>query len=591
MKGQTSTSALKRFMNKDNTVGHVFAFPFIFGFVCFSLIPVCISFYYAFTNYSLGSKTAAFIGFKNFLRLFQDEVFLKSLAITLKYVLISVPLKLTFALLVAYLLTRPSRMVTFYRSLYYLPSLVGGSVAVALVWKQLFARKGLFNSVLANMDMSTINWFGNQKLALYPLILMSVWQFGSSMIIFAAGLKEIPVSYYEAARIDGARGYQSFFRITLPCLSPIILYNLIMQTISAFMAFTQAMIITNGGPNNSTMLYALYVYNQAFKYNDMGYACAMSWFMLVVMGLITFIIFKTSKFWVFSEANEAGKESTVMHNRKAVTKVLYHVFVILFGFMMVYPVLWMISGSFKGNAEILRGTLSLIPKELKLTNYATGWKGFGGTTFATFFTNSIFITVIATFGTVISSSLVAYALSRVRFRGRKFWFTCMLVTMMLPTQVIMIPQYLIYYRLGLVPGYVPLILPYFCGQAFFIYQMMQFMQGIPKDLDEAATIDGCSKYQIYSRIILPLMKPSIVTTVIIQFYWKWDDYMGPLLYLSRPQSYTVSIAIKLFADSASTTDYGAMFAMSTLSLIPVFLIFLFFNRYLVQGIGTSGLKG
>lgn len=151
MKGQTSTSALKRFMNKDNTVGHVFAFPFIFGFVCFSLIPVCISFYYAFTNYSLGSKTAAFIGFKNFLRLFQDEVFLKSLAITLKYVLISVPLKLTFALLVAYLLTRPSRMVTFYRSLYYLPSLVGGSVAVALVWKQLFARKGLFNSVLANM--------------------------------------------------------------------------------------------------------------------------------------------------------------------------------------------------------------------------------------------------------------------------------------------------------------------------------------------------------------------------------------------------------------------------------------------------------
>ena len=283
-------------MNRENTVGHVFAFPFIFGFVCFSLIPVCISFYYAFTNYSLGSKQATFIGVTNFLRLLQDEVFLKSLAITLKYVVISVPLKLAFALLVA-------SLVTFYRSRYYLPSLVGGSVAVALVWKQLFARKGLFNSVLAGMGLSTINWFGDQQLALYPLILMSVWQFGSSMIIFAAGLKEIPTTYYEAARIDGARGYQMFFRITLPCLSPIILYNLVMQTISAFMTFTQAMIITGGGPNNSTMLYALYVYNQAFKYNDMGYACAMSWFMLVVMGLITFIIFKTSKFWVFSESN------------------------------------------------------------------------------------------------------------------------------------------------------------------------------------------------------------------------------------------------------------------------------------------------
>ena len=271
-------------------------------------------------------------------------------------------------------------------------------------------------------------------------------------------------------------------------------------------------------------------------------------------------------------------------------KTVYHIFVLAFGFMMVYPVLWMISGSFKDNAEILRGTLSLIPETVKLSNYSTGWQGFGRVTFATFFKNSFFITATATFGTVLSSSLVAYALSRVHFRGRKFWFTCMLATMLLPSQVIMIPQYLIYYRLGLVPGYVPLILPYFCGQAFFIYQMMQFMTGIPRDLDEAATIDGCNKYSIYSRIILPLLKPSIVTTVIIQFYWKWDDFMGPLLYLSKPQSYTVSIAIKNFADASSTTDYGAMFAMSTLSLIPVFLIFLFFNRYLVEGIGTSGLK-
>ncbi len=280
-----------------------------------------------------------------------------------------------------------------------------------------------------------------------------------------------------------------------------------------------------------------------------------------------------------------------MGRKKTTKKVIYHLFVLTFGFCMIYPVLWMISGSFKDNAQILRGTLSLIPKEWKFDNYVTGWKGFGKTTFATFFKNSFMIASIGTFGTVISSSLVAYAFSRINFKGRKIWFTCMIATMMLPGQVIMIPQYLIYYRLGLVPGYVPLILPYFCGQAFFIYQMMQFMKGIPKELDEAAMIDGCSKYKIYSHIILPLLKPSIITTIIIQFYWKWDDYMGPLLYLSRPESYTASIAIKQFADAASTTDYGAMFAMSTLSLLPVFTIFLIFNRYLVQGIGTSGLKG
>ncbi len=293
----------KKFIYKENTVGYVFAFPFIFGFLCFSLVPMLTSLYYSFTDYSLGTKTASFVGIKNFAKLFTDEIFIKSLGITLKYVLISVPLKLAFALFVAFILTRKSKAVTLYRSLYYIPSLVGGSIAVALVWKQIFARKGLINVVLEALKFDTVNWFGDEKLALFPLILMSVWQFGSSMIIFAAGLKEIPISYYEAAMIDGAGGWNKFLKITLPCLSPIILYNLVMQTISAFMAFTQAFVITQGGPNNGTMMYALYVYNQAFKYNNMGYACAMSWIMLMVMSIITLVIFKTSKFWVFSESD------------------------------------------------------------------------------------------------------------------------------------------------------------------------------------------------------------------------------------------------------------------------------------------------
>ena len=300
----SKTPGWRRFLYKESTVGHVFAAPFIFGFICFSLIPILTSLYYSFTDYSMGSKTIDWVGFTNFVRLFKDEIFVKSLGVTLKYVFTSVPLKLAFALFVAFLLTRKSRMVTLYRSLYYVPSLVGGSVAVALVWKQLFARKGLINAVLLDMGLEKINWFGDEKLALIPLILMSVWQFGSSMIIFAAGLKEIPTSYYEAARMDGANGFQLFFKITLPCLSPIILYNLVMQTISAFMAFTQAFIITQGGPNNGTMMYSLYVYNQAFQYNNMGYACAMSWFMLVVMSIITLVIFKSSKMWVFSESGD-----------------------------------------------------------------------------------------------------------------------------------------------------------------------------------------------------------------------------------------------------------------------------------------------
>jgi multiple sugar transport system permease protein len=162
---------------------------------------------------------------------------------------------------------------------------------------------------------------------------------------------------------------------------------------------------------------------------------------------------------------------------------------------------------------------------------------------------------------------------------------------MLPAQVVMIPQYIIFRNLDLTNTYVPLILPSWFSRAFFVFMMMQFIQGLPRELDEAAIIDGCSRYSVFSRITLPLIKPALITTIIINFYWAWDDFMGPLVYLSRPAKYPASLAIKLFADSTSVTDYGAMFAMSTLSLLPVFFIFLFFNKYLIQGISMSGLRG
>ncbi len=280
-----------------------------------------------------------------------------------------------------------------------------------------------------------------------------------------------------------------------------------------------------------------------------------------------------------------------MKTKKIVSRIIYHIFIAGLGFVMIYPVLWMISGSLKDNSEILSGSLNLIPPHWRWENYKTGWAGFGKITFTTYFKNSIIITVIATLGTVISSSLIAYSLARIKYRGNKLIFTIMIATMLLPGQVVMIPQYLIYNRIGWVGTILPLVVPHFFGAPFFIYMMMQFMAGIPRELDEAAIIDGCSKYSVYSRVIIPLLKPALISTIIIQFYWKWDDYMGPLLYLGKPQAYTVSIAVKLFKDATSKTDYGPMFAMSTLSMIPVFLIFLFFNRYLVDGISTSGLKG
>jgi multiple sugar transport system permease protein len=296
---------LNKLKDNDNIVGYVFTAPFIAGFLIFTLYPIISSLYYSFTHYDLLSSPS-WVGLDNYEKMFtDDEKWIKSFKVTFTYVFASVPLRLAFALMVAMLLKAAISGIGLYRSAYYLPSLIGGSVAVSVMWTQVFGDKGLLNSVLGLIGIHVEkSWIGSPDTALWTLVALSVWQFGSSMLIFLAGLKNIPQSYYEAASVDGARKYQSFFRITLPLLSPIILFNLIMQTISAFMTFTPAYIISKGtgGPLDNTLLYSLYLYQKAFVYFDMGYAAAMAWFMLLIVGLITLVLFKTSTLWVHYES-------------------------------------------------------------------------------------------------------------------------------------------------------------------------------------------------------------------------------------------------------------------------------------------------
>lgn len=281
-----------------------------------------------------------------------------------------------------------------------------------------------------------------------------------------------------------------------------------------------------------------------------------------------------------------------MKKRRMISTTVYHVFVMGLGIVMIYPLLWMIFSSFKPTNTIFTTAQNLFPTQWTLENYANGWRGFGKVGFSQFFGNSFFISVIATVGTVLSSSIVAYGFARMKFFGRKILFAAMLVTMMLPAQVLMIPQYLWYQKLGWVGTYLPLIIPYFFAtQGFFVYLMVNFINGIPKDLDEAAKIDGCSTYGIYLRIILPLIVPALITAGIFSFIWRWDDFLSALLYVNESEMYPVSLALKLFCDPGSSSDYGAMFAMSTLSVLPVMLIFIFLQKYLVEGIASTGLKG
>lgn len=294
--------SLRHFMNKESTAGIVFSLPFTIGFLLFLVVPMGLSLYYSFCDYNILAPPV-FVGFKNYIKMFTDDaVFFKTIGVTFYFALVSVPLRLVFALMVALILYRTTKATGFYRAAYYLPSIIGGSVAVAILWKRMFATDGVLNQLLRMTGInSSFPWLGNVHTAIWTLIILAVWQFGSSMLIFLSSLKQIPVTLYEAARVDGANKVSQFFRITLPLLTPTIFFNLVMQMINGFLAFTQCFIITQGKPLNSTLFYTVYMYQQSFEFYNTGYGAALAWIMLGIIGLITMILFATKRFWVYTE--------------------------------------------------------------------------------------------------------------------------------------------------------------------------------------------------------------------------------------------------------------------------------------------------
>ena len=269
--------------------------------------------------------------------------------------------------------------------------------------------------------------------------------------------------------------------------------------------------------------------------------------------------------------------------------LLKHVFLIAASLVMIYPLLWMLASSFKPNNQIF-GDPSLWPREVTWANYPEGWNGMA-VSFGVFFRNSLFVTILSVIGNVLSCSFTAYAFARLEFTGKRLWFALMMMTLMIPYHVVLIPQYLTFLKLGWVDTYLPLIVPQFlAGDAFFIFLMVQFFRQLPRELDEAAMIDGCSPFKIYWAIIMPLSIPAIATAAIFSFIWTWDDFLGPLVYLNDVKDYTVPLALRMLNSQDSVTQYGQMFAMSILSLLPIFLFFIIFQRLIIRGIAMSGLK-
>jgi len=288
---------------RENLSSYVFLVPWLLGFFVLTLYPMLYSLYLSFTEFNI-LQPPKWIGLQNLFIMFvgsdqypRDERFLNSLIVTFRFVFISVPLKLAFALGIAMLMNRKMKLIPFYRTLYYIPTLLGGSVAIAVLWRRLFSGDGVLNIVLREVfKLDPPAWISSPKYALYTLILLAVWQFGSPMIIFLAGLKQIPQEYYDASSVDGAGPARQFFSVTLPSLSPIIFFNMVMQMISAFQSFTQAFIISGGtgGPLDSTMFYSLYLYMKGFGFSEMGYASAMAWILLIIIAILTALTFRLS---------------------------------------------------------------------------------------------------------------------------------------------------------------------------------------------------------------------------------------------------------------------------------------------------------
>lgn len=302
------SNLLQRLRRRESKyIGLLFISPWLIGFLSFQLYPFLSSFVYSFTNYSILSR-ASFVGLDNYVRLFTiDPDFKKSLQVTFTYALIAVPGKLIFALFVAMLLNMKVKGISFYRTLYYLPSILGGSVALSALWRMMFMKEGIVNQLLAKIGLPKPDWLGSPDLALFTISSLEVWQFGSSMVLFLAALKQVPTELYEAAKVDGSSRVSSFFRITLPLITPIIFFNLIMQSINALQAFTSAFVITNGGPLKSTYLIGMKLYNEGFNNFKMGYASAISWVLFVIILIMTLLIFRSSSSWVYySDRGDRG---------------------------------------------------------------------------------------------------------------------------------------------------------------------------------------------------------------------------------------------------------------------------------------------
>jgi len=398
--------------------------------------------------------------------------------------------------------------------------------------------------------------------------------FGNNMVIFLARLKGIDVQLHESAALDGAGTWKRFVHITLPQLSPIVFYHVVMGIIGSLQIFTQPMFVET--PGRSGLFYAPYVYRTGLQEYRMGYACALSWVLFAALMLITLIVFRSSRRWVSYEQSEhLARTSSPVTTPTGWRRRLWYAVVVAGALVMLVPMLWMVATSLKSSESVQRVPPEVLSFSLNWSNYAEAWTALP-VSFTRFLLNTLFVTALAVFAQVFVSTLVAYGFARFRFPGRRILFAVLLSTLMIPGVVMMIPVFLIWKKLGLVGTFDPLVLGSMLGgSALMVFIAHQFFKTLPRELEEAARLDGASHGRIFLQIILPVARGVFLVLVLIAFQTHWNDFLGPLLYLNRLEQYTMTLGLHFFQgyEMGEGPKWNYMMAITTLMAVPTVVIF------------------
>ena len=585
---------LRRLRCREETAaGYAFILPWLAGLAVFALFPMGLSLWLSFTRYDMIADPQ-WVGWAHYLRAFTADEALAAAAVnTVLFTVFAVVLGIVSSLAAALLLSLDARGMGIWRAVVYLPSVIP-AVSTALLWRWIFYPDGgLANSLLMLLKLETPGWFHEADWVIPAFVIMSLQgATGNNMVIFLARLKGIDVQIYEAAAIDGASVWRRFAHITLPQLSPIVFYHLVMGVIGGLMIFTQPMFIPDT-PGRSGLFYVPYVYQAGWSYRQMGYASALSWVLFMALMLLTMVILLTSRRWVHYEQQDiAARTAGHVLEPRGVQRGVWYAAVVVVGVAMLVPIVWMVSTSLKTPAQIdaIRATPAgsvrhFVELPLHEENYPDAWTALP---FGRFLGNSVYLAVLAIVGEVLSAALAAYGFARFDFRGRKVLMGLLLATLMIPPVVLIVPVFLIWRQAGLVGTFDPLVLGSLLGGgALYVFIIHQFFKTLPKELEEAARLDGASHVRIFFQMILPISVPVLLVVVLISFQAHWNDFLGPLLYLNDQDQFTMTLGLHFFqgAYMGAAPQWHWLMAITTLMAIPTVVIFFLTQRSFFRGVG------